>query len=438
MYHEKKTSLYLIDCLKRFLLVPVLAEQYKETPTAFNRNRKLPFPYLVSCMLQALRKRISLELNAFYNRLVEIALAEERASLSASAFCQSRQKLKPEFFRDGMYHLLQEFYSDNDATVKLWKGKRLLAVDGSVLELPQSSALEKTFGGIANGGVRARMSLLYDVLNEMVLDGVLAKYNESERSLASLHLAHAQQGDLILYDRGYSGFEGMHQHHQQGIDFVIRVGTGFCNAVKDFVASGLPTQQILMQADKKAPVEAKPYTYQTTLAVRLIRVELPTGEIEVLMSSLLDTQTYPSAIFKELYFKRWGIETRYDILKNTLQVEHFSGITEVVIQQDFFITLLIANLEALLREEVNQQLRKTYTHRKYDYQVSISACVSLLREKIVALLLGEQPQKILEYLTTVFSQHIEPIRKDRSFPRRKDQYHKKLQPKAFKNRKNNL
>lgn len=53
--------------------------------------------------------------------------------------------------------------------------------------------------------------------------------------------------------------------------------------------------------------------------MRLIRVDLPSGEIEILMTSLLDSQIYPAKIFKELYFLRWKIETFYDELKNKLR-----------------------------------------------------------------------------------------------------------------------
>jgi hypothetical protein len=51
--------------------------------------------------------------------------------------------------------------------------------------------------------------------------------------------------------------------------------------------------------------------------VRVIKVMLDTGEIEVLLTNL--TETFD---FKELYFKRWGVEKEYDVLKNTLEIEN--------------------------------------------------------------------------------------------------------------------
>lgn len=142
---------------------------YKEKPTDFTRNRELPFPRLVTFMIKALRKKISLEITHFYEKLVSMALEEEQASLTASAFCQSRQKLKPSFFRDSLRHFTHEFYTDNDERVKLWKSKRLLAVDGSIIELPHTEMFEKQYGTYGNQHktlrITARVSILYDVLN---------------------------------------------------------------------------------------------------------------------------------------------------------------------------------------------------------------------------------------------------------------------------------
>ena len=58
--------------------------------------------------------------------------------------------------------------------------------------------------------------------------------------------------------------------------------------------------------------------FPNNFTVRLAKVLLDTGEIEVLATSLMDEAIYPDSIFKELYFKRWGIEGYYNLLKNRL------------------------------------------------------------------------------------------------------------------------
>lgn len=73
------------------------ASIYKVKPTDITHSRKFPFPHLVTFILKALHKKISLEVTHFYQKLGTMVLEDEQASLTASAFCQSRQKLKPSF-----------------------------------------------------------------------------------------------------------------------------------------------------------------------------------------------------------------------------------------------------------------------------------------------------------------------------------------------------
>jgi IS4 transposase len=57
-----------------------------------------------------------------------------------------------------------------------------------------------------------------------------------------------------------------------------------------------------------------------------VQVDLP-GEPEVLVSSLTDLQAYPTALFADLYFQRWGVEEDYRVLKSRLNIENYSNIS---------------------------------------------------------------------------------------------------------------
>jgi len=80
---------------------------------------------------------------------------------SKSAFVQYRKKIKPEVFKSLSDSLIEEFYADNDDSIKRWKGFRLLAVDGSRLILPNTMELESIYGKTRNqsetGVVQARI-----------------------------------------------------------------------------------------------------------------------------------------------------------------------------------------------------------------------------------------------------------------------------------------
>jgi hypothetical protein len=121
--------------------------------------------------------------------------------------------------------------------------------------------------------------------------------------------------------------------------------------------------------------------------VRLVRVDLPDGEIEVLMTLLLYSQIYPASMFKELYFFRWGIETYYDELKNKLKVEFFTGYSKITIFQDFLFTILISNLQPVIVNSLQEEIKDMNKDTKLDYKINTNLSCGFLKNRILELLL---------------------------------------------------
>ncbi|MDO5969120.1 IS4 family transposase, partial [Flavivirga aquimarina] len=243
-----------------------------------------------------------------------------------SAFVQARMKIEPKVFKHLSQTLIKEFYTDNELSVKLWKGFRLLAVDGSRITLPITKELKELYGETKNQTitsiVQARCSVLYDIENNYVLDGLLAPLKQGERELAISHLSNCKKGDLLIYDRGYPSYYFIHQHQERNLDYLMRVKISFSQLIIDFEKSKKRSLITNIYPGKNTKLSDKPYDRNTPIKVRLIRVELPKGQVEVLITSLLNSKVYPSSLFKELYAKRWGVETFYDELKNKLKIEH--------------------------------------------------------------------------------------------------------------------
>ena len=84
--------------------------------------------------------------------------------------------------------LIDEFYTDNDGGIKLWSGFRVLSVDGSSITLPITKELKNLYGETKNqtktSVVQARVSVLYDVLNHYVLDGILCSKDVRRKSIS--------------------------------------------------------------------------------------------------------------------------------------------------------------------------------------------------------------------------------------------------------------
>ena len=56
------------------------------------------------------------------------------------------------------------------------------------------------------------------------------------------------------------------------------------------------------------------------LTVRFVSLRLPTGGLEVLVTSLLDEVAYPTEEFLTVYHWRWNHETFYHGLKSRLNL----------------------------------------------------------------------------------------------------------------------
>lgn len=82
----------------------------------------------------------------------------------------------------------------------------------------------------------------------------------------------------------------------------------------------------------------------------VFKLKLASGIIETLITNIFD-EDFSVADFKELYFKRWGIEVKYNEIKSKLQIENFSGETPIAIDQDFYATMYLANMVALAKKD---------------------------------------------------------------------------------------
>ena len=102
------------------------------------RNRKFPFHKMIASVLAFKGGTLNHEIMDFYGLDPSIG--------TASAFIQQRAKILPEAFET----LFQHFTSKVDAP-KLFRGFRLLAVDGSDLQIAANSDDPDSFYPGANG-----------------------------------------------------------------------------------------------------------------------------------------------------------------------------------------------------------------------------------------------------------------------------------------------
>ena len=387
-----------------------------------------------------LTKSLSIEIENFVSILKRDCGLIGFKSFTKSAFVQCRKKIQPEVFKKLSSMLVDEFYTDNQLGVKLWNGFRVLAVDGSSVTLPFTEELKKIYGLTKNqtktGVVQARVSVLYDVLNNYVLDSQLSPKAIGERALGLLHLENSKKNDLIIYDRGYPSYDFINTHLIKNIDYLMRAKVSFSGVTKTFIASNKTSQIVEIFPGKNVSISDKQYDKSTPIKVRLIRIDLPSAETELLITSLLDAKKYPSKIFKELYFKRWGVEIFYDELKNKLKVEHFSGYSNRSILQDFNAAIFISNVQTLIVSDLEDEITALTKNRKRTYKINTNLSYGFLKNKIITLFFSNKDMEdIVAQLKILFKSELVPIRPNRSNQRNTRKYVRREKPKVTKNQR---
>jgi hypothetical protein len=346
------------------------------------------------------KRTISLELHDFFSYIGK-GLKDSILKVTSSAFTQQRKKLSPDVFATMTLLLTDEFYCDNDERVKLWEGHRLLAIDGSKITLPYTEKLKQEFGCAKNQNqtddvIQGRVSVLYDVLNEMAIDAVLTTPEQGEITLAHGHIKQIKAHDLLILDRGYPSFHLAFDILGEGADFLFRCKLEFNNITKAFIESGQTESLVEISPKQNGSFKGLPYKPTDQIMVRLIRIPLESGEIELLMTSLTDAEKYPTSLFKKLYFKRWGIETFYNRIKNILALENFSGLSSLAIQQDFHCAMFICNAQSLIIDEAQPRLKENCAGRKLEYKINTAVSLGFMKYHILDIFTKYTTDKALK------------------------------------------
>jgi hypothetical protein len=138
----KNENILLIDFLRAFITSNMVIDSFRAKNTDFTRERKLPFWTTTVLILTSWKKSIHNRLNIFFNHLDLVYGMPE-----ASAFCQARKKIKPELFialKDETVKFFYDVYG-KARLVKRWKGRSLCAIDGSIINIPDTEETRKKY-----------------------------------------------------------------------------------------------------------------------------------------------------------------------------------------------------------------------------------------------------------------------------------------------------
>lgn len=396
-------------------------EKHKASSAAFSRIRKLTFATMFILILRNSVKSLQLMLNEF------TLDTNKDLSITAGAFTKARKKLKHTAYIELNDDIVNIYYKNND--IKRLRGYRILACDGSRIVLPKTEEIKKEFGSKSIGNhmdkdfgeySSATFQASYDVLNNICVNASLGAGTAYEVKLAENMLDSFDGNDLLIYDRGYASYTFMAKLLAKGLQFIIRCPSGAALPIQTMFADDAPTTKTLsIDVTRKQRKKVRELGLPSTIKIRLIRIILPTGEVEVLATSLLSDTEFEHSEFKYLYSLRWGVETFFSKLKSRLGLENFTGKTVESIKQDIWSTVFISNLETIMVEDLEENIN-VQKPNKSKKMINKSVSFNAIKNMAFEIFLDEpDPDLLFEKLNKLFRMNPITVRKDRQVPRKK-------------------
>lgn len=389
------------------------------------RTRKFSFQNTVSSILAFRGGTLNQEIMDFFGLDPSIG--------TASAFIQQRAKILPEAF----VSLFQHFTSKVDEN-KLYHGLRLLAVDGTDLQIASNPHDPDSYYPGVNGQKAYNLlhiNAMYDLQQNIYTDTLVQKSKKANESgaLTAMVDRSSIKKALLLADRGYESYNNLAHIQEKGWHFLIRVKdntTGITSGLDlpDTKEYDIPfhiqltrkqtnnVKQLLKDRNRYKSISSNArfdYLPQTsrkydparfyTLHFRIIRFPISDTMCETIITNL-DADLFPTADIKRLYTMRWGIETSFRDLKHTLGLLHLHSKKVEFVLQEIFAKLTMYNFCELITQSVVIQ----HGQRKYSYKVNFSdgahVCLQFFRGKV--------PPHHVEALLLKYISPIRPGRKD--------------------------
>lgn len=232
-----------------------------------------------------------------------------------SSLCAARQRLGIPPLRR-LFHQVVHPLAQPDTPGAFYRGLHLVAIDGTVEDVPDSPSNARVFGrpsgGRGDGAFpQIRRLSLVEVGTHAELAFVLKPCRRSEVVMVPGLLRHLQPGMLLLWDRNFFSYSLWKTLVARGNHVLARV------------KSQLVLRPIRSLADGSYLAKIYPSPYHRTkdrdgIVVRVLRYthrdprRVGCGEEHIRLTTWLDAEAYSALELIGLYHERWEIELVFD------------------------------------------------------------------------------------------------------------------------------
>ena len=394
------------------------------TDSDFTRKRKLPFSDVIMIILSMAGCPIREELLDYFDYDIDTA--------TASAFVQARAKILPEAFEE-LLHLFNKAYPCDET----YKGYRLIAVDGSDLNIPYDPLDKDTLHKNQNKAYNLyHINAAYDILNNRYTDIIIqGKANQYEpEAMWTMAERFPDNRTVFIADRGYPSWNNMEHIVRSGKYFLIRCKDihGSTSLLRKFNFPDSEFDQdisVTLTTLQTKEIKACPekYRFLSTSSIfdffeddnpyyevsyRVVRFKLNgSEEYESIITNLPRDEFSPDEI-KDLYHLRWSEEVSFRHLKYSADLSAVHARKRSSILQEIWARAILYNFCFIIIRELTR--RKLQKNRKYEYVINITRAIHLIRDLLLNRKGGSPPPD----LEALISKETLPLRPGRSDPRK--------------------
>ncbi len=302
----------------------VIVQSLGETNSVEERKRKLP-SQLTVCLVIAMSLWASDSMGTVLKNLVQ-GLSRQWTRLgqywkvpTSSSISEARQRLGCRVMSRLFQKTVRPLATKQTPGAFLG-GLRVMAVDGTVLDVPDSTANARVFGYPASRkGTRAafpkvRLVLLVEAGTHLIVDALMCPYQIGERVRALKLLRTCTQGMLLMWDRGLHSYCMVHATSNRGCHYLGRVPKNVKFPIETVLEDGsyfswiAPDRKSQKKGGIRLRVRVIEYTIDTDAGQQTYR----------LITSLMDIALFPALLLATEYHQRWEIENTIDELKTHL------------------------------------------------------------------------------------------------------------------------
>lgn len=347
------------DDFRRHLDPDWIRDALDATGTATLRRRRLPAEQVVWLVLgMALFRDRSITQVA---DSLDLALPARRGPTAApSAISQARTRLGEEPMA-WLFDTCAQQWAHSSADQHRWRGLALYGADGTTLRVWDSEANRDHFG-LPSGGPRGqaaypqvRLVALAALRSHLLAAASFGPYSTGEGTLASTLWSQLPDRSLCIVDRNFFAADVLIPLTRDGANrhWLIR---GKKN-LKWRELERLGTDDFIVEMKVSRFARRKDPSLPRSWVVRAIRYCPPGCDPQWLLTSMLDSETYPAREIIALYHERWEIEMGYDEIKTEMldREETIRSRSPERVRQEIWGILLAFNLVRLEMERVAEE-----------------------------------------------------------------------------------